>query len=428
MLPFTAFLPMDVAQQGSVTIRAEERHRRGSDIKTIESELNPILKYDFIWNGGQNHFVAIYQPRFIYTSSFDRRLPEENLVNRGTLNLRNPNDTPWSALHNGGLGYEVTRNRWRLSLYQFGAYGDISTTALLVQAPWSGEGPPPDPFPIIPSTIGARFTLLFLQTQLFVPIRLSPRTALIPGATYNAFGGADRASRGVIALTQGPGVNIALDHAATRRDRFITFAGVGQVDTKFQDERDSITIVRGEATQAWRHYFDNHLTGEVSGGATIGGDRVNGFSVFSLGSVSLLWDSWPTLKIAPGAPPYGLVGGHGHRLQLGVVAKVAPWIDLFSGDLEQRFVTSAAANYTIDRVTFRAGLSQARVINTPRSVAEYQIVLSEGSIRVRLTPTFAADGGVRIGYQNFNNAVRFNELTQITMYAGLLWAPLPARF
>jgi hypothetical protein len=428
MFPFPAFLPMDVAQQGSVTIRAEERHRRGSDIKTFESELNPILKYDVIWNGGQNHLVAIYQPRFIYTSTYDRRFPPENLVNRGTLNLRDPNDTPLSGYHNGGFGYEVTRQRWRLSLYQFGAYGDISTTALLVQAPWSGEGPPPDPFPIIPSTIGARFTLLFLQTQLFVPVRLSPRTALIPGATYNAFGGADRASRGVIALTRGPGASLALDHAATRRDRLITSVAAFQVDTEFQDERDSITIVRAEATQAWRHYFDNHLTGEVSGGASIGGDRVNGFSVFSLGSMSLLWDSWPTPRIPPGAAPYGLVGGHGNRLQLGVVAKVVPWIDLFSGDLEQRFVTSAAANYTIDRVTLRAGLSQARVINTPRSVAEYQIVLAEGSVRVRLSPTFSADGGVRLGYQSFNNAVRFNELTQATIYAGLLWAPLPARF
>jgi len=428
MFPFAAFLPMDVAQQGSITIRAEERHRRGSDIKTVESELNPILKYDVIWNGGQNHFVAIYQPRFLYTDSFDRRLPAENLVNRGTLNLTDPNDTPFSALHNGGLGYEMTRRRWRLSLYQFGAYGQISTTALLVQAPWSGEGPPPDPFPIIPSTIGARFTLLFLQTQLFVPIRLTPRTALIPGANYNAFGGADRTSRGVIALTQGPGVNLALEHAATRNDRLITFVGAGQVDTTFQDDRDSILIVRAEATQTWRHYFGHHLSGEVSGGGSIGGDRVNGFSIFSLGSAALLWDSWPTLRIPPGAAPYALAGGRGRRLQVGFVARVAPWIDLFSGDLEQRFVTSAAVNYTIDRTTLRAGLSQARVINTPRSVAEYQIVLAEGSVRFRLTPTFSADAGVRLGYQDFNNAVRFSELTQATLYAGLTWAPLPARF
>jgi hypothetical protein len=43
-------------------------------------------------------------------------------------------------------------------------------------------------------------------------------------------------------------------------------------------------------------------------------------------------------------------------------------------------------------------------------------------------PTFSADLGARAGYQNFNNAVRFNELTQLTVYGGLTWAPLPARF
>ena len=42
--------------------------------------------------------------------------------------------------------------------------------------------------------------------------------------------------------------------------------------------------------------------------------------------------------------------------------------------------------------------------------------------------SFSADAGVRVGYQNFNNAVRFNELTQLTVFGGLLWAPLPARF
>ena len=63
MLPFTAVVPMDVAQQAYVQVRAEERVRFGSDINAAETEINPQLRYDFIWRGGQNHFVAIYQPR-----------------------------------------------------------------------------------------------------------------------------------------------------------------------------------------------------------------------------------------------------------------------------------------------------------------------------------------------------------------------------
>ncbi|MBX3203900.1 MAG: hypothetical protein KF764_02465 [Labilithrix sp.] len=421
-------MPMDVAQQGYVQARVEERVKSGSDINAAETELNPLVRYDLIWRGGQNHFVAIYNPRFIHTTSWDRTLPDPNLINPETLNLADPNATPLSALHNGGVGYEVVRPRWRLSLYQFLAYGPISTTALLVQAPWNGVALPPDPNPIIPAIIGARFRLLFVQTQLFVPIKLSERTALIPGATYNAFGGADRSSRGVIALTQGPGASLALDHAATRSDRLISSVGAGRVTTTFQDDREGVVIIRTEATQTWRHYYSNNLSSEVMGGAAIGGDQINGFTMFTLGHAALLWDSWGQARIPPGAAPYGVFGGRGRRLQLGAVAKVQPWIDLFSGDLEQRAVVSLAANYSIDRVTVRGALSHARVLATPRSVAEYQIVLGDAGIQYRITPTFSVDAGLRAGYQDFNNAVRFNELTQLTVYGGLSWVPLPARF
>lgn len=428
MLPFPTFVPMDVSQQAFVQARVEERVRSGSDIKAAETELNPQARYDLVWQGGQSHFVLIYQPRFIFTHSWDKRYPAPELINPLTLNTTDPNDKPFAVLHNGGGGFELVRQRWRLSLYQFAAYGPITTTALLVNAPWNGDGPPPDPNPIIPSTIAARFTLLFIQTQLFAPIRLSRRVALTPGFVYNAFGGADATSRGVIALTQGPGVSLAVDVAATRNDRFVSSIGGARVDTTFQDERDGAIIYRSEATQTWRHWWSDRMSTEVMGGASVGGDEVNGFSIFSLGHASVLYDSYPLARIEPGAPPYGAPAGHGNRIQLGLIAKIAPWIDLFSGDFEQRGVLSAAANYTVDRTTFRGVLSQARVINTPRSVARYQIVLGEGGIRYRILPTLSVDGGVRIGYQDFDNAVRFNELTQFSVFGGIFWQPLPARF
>src|ERR1700754_926966 len=107
MLPFTAVMPMDVAQQGYVQARVEERVKSGSDINAAETELNPQLRYDVIWRGGQSHFVAIYNPRFIYTTSWDRTLPDPNLINPQTLNLKDPNKTPFSMLHNAGIGYET---------------------------------------------------------------------------------------------------------------------------------------------------------------------------------------------------------------------------------------------------------------------------------------------------------------------------------
>lgn len=428
MLPFSAVMLMDVENQAYVAVRAEERYRSATDIKSVEEEVNPSLRYDYIWRGGSDHFVALYRPRLIYQTSWDRTFPDQRLINPETLNKTDPNKTPFSALHFLGFGYEHTRPRYRVTLYANGAYGQISTTALLVPDPWLGEGPPIDPNPIIPSTIGARFTLVFAQVALNTPIRLSPRTALIPGVNFNAFGGADQKSRGVIALSEGPGASLQLDHLATKRDRLISTVGAGRVENIFQDERDGITIYRAQATQAWRHYFNDHWTSELAGGASVGGDEINGFTIYSEGQAWVVWDSWPVFRQPPGVAPAEGEPGHGGHIQVGAVAKVQPWIDLFSGDLEQRAVTGVAMNYAMGRTSTRLSLSQARVVNTPRSVAQYQLVFGEAAVRYQIVPTLSADVGVRVGYQDFNNAIRFNELTQVTAFAGISYAPLAYRW
>jgi len=416
MLPFSAVMPMDVENQVFVGVRAEERLRTATDIKTAESELNPSLRYDYIWKGGSDHFVALYRPRIIFTNVLgERTLPDPALINPNTLNTENP--PVFSALHFVGFGYEHSRPRYRTTLYANTAYGQISTTSLLVQENWVGEGAPLDPNPIIPATIGAAFTLIFAQITLAVPIRLTPRTALIPGLNYNAFGGADTKSRGVIALSEGPGASIALDHLASHNDRLISTIGAGRVENHFQNERDQITIYRAEGTQAWRHYYNNHVTSEILAGGSIGGDAINGYTIFSEGAAWLNWDSWPVFRQPPGATPAGGEPGHGGHLQVGVGAKIQPWIDLFSGDLEQRFVTSAAMTYGQGRTSARLSLAQGRVVNTPRSVAQYQII-----------PQLAVDVGVRAGYQDFNNAIRFNELTSVTGFVGISYNPTAYRW
>jgi hypothetical protein len=438
MLPFLP-VPMDVAQQAWVQVRGEERVRTGNDVTAAETELNPQARYDFIWQGGQSHFVAIYQPRLVYAHVFDTPDVDPNVVNLGTLatyeadptggfRKADPNRNPLSTLHNGGFGFEHVRRRWRLSAYQFGAYGPITTTALLVQPPWNGAGYPADPNPIIPSTVAARFTLLFLQTQIFAPIRVSPRVAVIPGFVYNAFGGAESDSRAVIAMTRGPAASLAVEVAATKRDRLTTTVGGGQVQVLFQGDRTGPSIVRAEAMQSWRHWWGAGLTSEVVAGGAVGGDEIQGFTAFSLARAGVLYDSYTLPRMEPGAPPMGVPAGRGNRLQIGAVAKVEPWLDLFSGQLEQRGIVSAATNYTIERTTLRFQLAAGRVLPTPNVTAEYQIVQAETSLRYAFTDTFASDLGIRYGYQEFDNAIRFNSLSQTMFFGGLTWAPLPARF
>lgn len=427
MLPFYP-VHMDVAQQAWVGARVEERARTGNDVSALETEVKPLARYDRIWNGGQTHFVALYQPRFVYTRTTGEPTIDDTLVNRAALNTADPNDTPLSALHNGGIGIEAIRRRWRLSAYQFAAYGPITTTSLLVQDPWGGEGYPAEPNPIIPSTIAARFTLLFAQTQVFVPLRLSRRVALIPGFVYNAFGGANSDARAVMALTIGPGGSLALEVAATRNDRFVTTLGGGQVQTLFQGDRTGPNIYRAEARQSWRHWFTPKLSTEVEGGATVGGDAISGFSLYSFAEAGVLYDAFGLPKLDPGAPAMAPPPGRGQRLQVGSFVRVQPWLDLFSGELVQRGVAVGAANYTVDRTTFRVQLSGAKVLHTPRSVATYQIFQADGGVRYRFTRDISGDLGVRFGSQDFDNAIRFNQTTQGQVYAGVAWAPMPARF
>lgn len=427
MLPFLP-IPMEVAQQAQVQARVEERFRTGSDVIAEETELQPQLRYDAIWKGGRDHVVVTYQPRLVYTHTFRRPNVDPRIINPATLNLTDPNDKPASILQSGAVGLEMVRPRHRLFLYQLGAYGSVTTTSLLVQAPWNGETLPADPNPIMPSTIAVRFTLLFLQTQVGVPIKLTRRIALTPAMTYNAFGGADSASRAVMPFTSGPGASVALEIAATREDRLTTMAGAGRMTTDFAGDRTGPIIYRSELTQTWRHYWSRHISSELMGGGTVGGDELNGFALYSLASAGLLYDSFPLVRVEPGAAPQGALPGHGNRLQLGIVAKATPWIDIFSGELEQRGVSTFAANYTIARTTLRGQLSVARVFSTPQSVATYTFMQAEGGLRFAITPTFAADGGLRYGAQEFSNAIRSNQLTQTSAFVGIAWAPLPARF
>ncbi|MCL2777905.1 MAG: hypothetical protein FWD73_07865 [Polyangiaceae bacterium] len=428
MLPFFP-VPMDVGQQGYVEIRAEERVRTGNDVSSEETELKPQLRYDAIWQGGMAHFMAYYNPRFILTSTFTRKSDDEVVAGPEAANQFNPNDKPLSVLHQAGLGLELQHPRWRLSAYQFGAYGPITTTGLLAwQPPWAGEGPPPDPLAIIPSNVAARFTLLFLQTMVLVPIRLSSRVSLTPRVDYNGWGGADSTARATMPYTSGPGASLALEVAATKYDRFTTTIGGGFFSTSFGDNRNNGTTYRAEASETYKHWFSRVVSSEISVGGSYANDPTAGAKLFGTASAGLYFDDYGIAKYAPGAPPWGAAPGHGDHLQVAIVAKASPWIDNFSGDLEQRAVGLLAINYSVDRTLLRAQVSAAKVYSALDSVAQYSIFQVEGGLRYRFSPTFSADGGVRFGTQNINNAIRYSQITQVTMFAGLTWAPLPARF
>ncbi|MBL9108785.1 MAG: hypothetical protein JNM74_05925, partial [Myxococcales bacterium] len=184
MLPLAFLPPMDTLSTVAAQVRVEERGRFTNETTSLavkpvtkpvlESELAPQLRYDLIWRHGFSHFVAIYSPRFIVPDTTDIgslrfSTPTADEVNNAFLNNTNP-PQQFGAFHNIGLGLEHDEKRTHWGLYQFGGYGPISNTALLVQKPWNGEGLPAPPYPIIPTLGAASFNLLFLQTQAFVNI------------------------------------------------------------------------------------------------------------------------------------------------------------------------------------------------------------------------------------------------------------------
>ncbi len=418
---------MQIAQQVGVQARVEERGRTGNDATAQETEFDPQVRYDLAWGGGRKHLGVLYAPRLVYNYIFDRTLPDPVLVNPATLNAADPNDTPTSFLHAGGIGLDAVWPRWRLSAYEFASYGEVTTSALFVQAPWAGDELPADPFPIIPSLTAPRFTLLFAQTRVSTPIRLSPRVALTPTLLYNSFGGADSGSRATIALTSGPAASLALEVVASKNDRLITTVGAGRTATQFQGDRTGATVYRGEATQSWRHWFTSKMSSELVAGGTVGGSALDGYIAYSETQAGLLYDSYGLVKLAPGGLPVGDPPGHGERLQIGIVAKITPWIDLFSGDFEQRGTVVGAVNYIVDRVSLRAAVSGAHVLATDQSVATYNFFGAEGGVKVRLSPILTVDGGLRYGAQDFDNAIRFSQISQGTVFVGVAYQPLPAR-
>ena len=217
MLPFLQVAPMDAAQVGTVSVRAEERYRIGNDVHAAETEITPQLKYELIWAGGSGHAVALYsrasctrRPRIGHQARIRAQ------VNPETLNLDGSERSPVLAPpQRRSAALELIRPRWRLSAYQFAAYGEVTTTALLVD----GAVEPVTAFrrirpPIIPSTVAARFTLLFAQTQITAPIRLTHVASRSFRSSPTTRSAAPTAkARAAMALTQGPGASLGLEVA-----------------------------------------------------------------------------------------------------------------------------------------------------------------------------------------------------------------------
>lgn len=412
MLPFVAHLPY--ASQTTVTtqVRVEARERVESsessvgqtDDAALETELAPVLRFDHVWTGGNDHLALLYTPRFI--------LP--NLVNAVSGDFSDRR-SKFSPFQNGGFGLEVVRPRWRLSLYGFGAYGSITTSALLYQKPWNGEGLPAEPNPLLPADRAARFTVVFYQPQLAVTFRLNRFVSLRPLVRYNAFGGADGESRATIPLTRGPQAELHLDVRATKADTFSTLIGAAytqvlaaQLDVlgNYQFDREGAPITNVFGEQRWQHRFSSRATAELAVGANVADTRTQGTKLAPTGEANFQYRR--------------------KNLKLAFVARQAPWVNLFAGEYEPRTSGTLAANVDFTKqVYLQTQATAARTLGDLDSISRYTLGVGDLGVGYKITREITVDLGARLGIQDLSNANLDSTTTQFIVYGGFQYAPKP---
>lgn len=392
----------------SVPGRPDVDPRKLYDNSRVEVELAPRVRYELAANHGTDFAAALYAPRII--------VPQIDDTSKAPAAM---------LLHTVGLGWERERGRYHLSSQLSGSYGRVSTTALLINPVWEGAGLPQAPNPILSPLEAPTFTLLFAQPVASVELRLSRHVRLTPLIQYNAFGGADAESRVAIALVHGPAARLALEVDTSKQVHLRTTVGGGRQFVVFGDQafdaragrttvsnRDGAPITLGEVEERLRYTWTPRLESEVAAGVRAAGDRATGSALY------------PTVEALT---VYRRPDRFGNMTAIAVIGRVAPWINNFSGDLEQRGELVGAASYTIGRVFLRGQAAAANVMLTPDSTSKYTILQAEGGVGYKLHRDWSVDGGLRFGVQNYANWARAAEVTQTMGYVGLSYAPLPLR-
>jgi hypothetical protein len=415
MLALTALLLMNSQNLLVTQVRTETRERiengRSSiarvEDRALELEVAPVVRYDYIGKRGDDHMVLLYTPRFI--------LPNVGDAISGDFSDRRSRFSPY---HNAGFGLELQRPGYKFMLYGFGAYGSITTSALLYQKPWNGEGFPVVPMALLPAERAARFTLIFYQPQVATTFRLAPHWSLTPMVKYNAFGGADGVSRATIPLTAGPQAQLVLEAKPTRRDTFRTLLGVSyteitaaQLDVTgtFQFDRPAAPVTAAFGEQRYSRDLARDVIGEVAIGA-------NAFSSLTAGA-----------RLAPTGEVN--IQYRGVSKKIVVRAKQEPWLNIFGQEFEPRTELTAAGYFDLSQHwVYRAQATGARTLGKLDSVSRYTLLLGDTGIQYKITRAASVDGGVRFGFQDLTNANIDSRVTQLILYAGFTYAPpLPTR-
>jgi hypothetical protein len=120
--------------------------------------------------------------------------------------------------------------------------------------------------------------------------------------------------------------------------------------------------------------------------------------------------------------------GWDHRTsetRFAVSGRLGPWINLLSGDVEQKTEGIFAVSHRIDKTTLRGQASVGGIVGNVDVISTYLLATGQVGAAYQLTKYLSADLGVRATNQSFSNAQRRFDTQQLMIFGGITVATEP---
>ncbi len=421
MLP----LFFDISSTLAVEDRTETRVRYVDPDAVLDVETDPKLSYRGSIRHNLDSFTLSYGPRIVLTNITGDSAPVNGLESDAQK---------LDFIHQGNALLEWQWGpRTRFISNNVVQYGTASVGTLLVQPRWNGEDRPLAARPFSPNA-RARFDFLSLNLESGFFHFVTPRLSVAPSVFYLTYGGPDAESRKRLNYLQNPGFKVAINYSLWPTDDLIIevapqvniFTSTTQaLDTQLRPldtngqvvvlddqgnvpagvtpqfvSRDAPPIYQGYGETRWRHRFSALTSTELAGGvnATFQDRSTNPDDPFNFSKGPTSLDA----RVFPIAEALVNVGFKTSFAKGRLIAysRLAPWLNLLTGDNQERSENVLAAAFVFGLNTVRA---QAGFYTTlPDEQLPFRQITGELSYERKITKAWSFDIGARVGQQTAN--------------------------
>jgi hypothetical protein len=319
VLPVVASLVTVASVEGELGVRAGGRT---STIAVTGFDPDTRVSYSLapraavLLDASRLRLAGAYAPR-VWTSDVEEQL-SPIVTHELEVRLETRHDRPWSAAASTG----VVRGRTDPLADPYRA---TTTVAGLNQEPTT-------------EPLGYEA----LQASVRGEAAIDLRNRIAAGAAWSVSRATDAESRALLPSQRGIALDVLATHLATERDVLRLGAGARSVDTWLPDGRARSELVSASAT--WRRRLSPAVNGWAGGGAALGREDAPG------SEAERSWVPLAEVGVARDA--------EGRRPGLEVTARLAPFVDRFTGDLSSMAEGSLALRWQVSTdVLLRASAS-----------------------------------------------------------------------